>query len=459
MGKNIRVAGRLSDDDFRDDDRLQDGDALSNFKKSDVPVAGRLEDEAPAPTPEGGVSVFDRTGFGSGHSFKTSRAIINPAAKEPLRRWLQCLVDKFLEAGGVITIVPFGKWVKSRPANLGQYDFGRFKPWSAQEGYAENQRETENLEYKRWRDPLPSKQEQWRLVRASKAGDEQAKTRLVQSFQRLILFEADQYHGPPFKERVAEGHLGLFEAIARFDETKGCALSTYARPWIKKRISECAKAWAKGGNSSETRADRYLFSHPDASEDEIVAATKCTLQSARDAIQAARASMEEHYSTTGNYEDDGVTNHGDDLAFVREPNTSDEEGDGAHARQHFHCFSRHQLSPQLLIHNASNWPAPSRPQKQGTASEQREEERLWLEEWRRAMNWREETWRRLMKKYRRPYRPRHYSTKMKLHTRTGRAHKIDQYRLWARRLSNSTLWRAPPCWEQQRRKRRTNYGK
>jgi hypothetical protein len=123
------------------------------------------------------------------------------------------------------------------------------------------------------------------LVRRAQAGDDLARTRLLQFHHRCVLKIAGaKYHGLAFQDRVAAGMLGLNIAIDRFDLNRNCRLRTYAWSYIHKEISEAAKEWCRCGQVGETRADRWLYSHPSATPEEVVAAVNCTLQEAKVAV-------------------------------------------------------------------------------------------------------------------------------------------------------------------------------
>src|SRR5262249_22921734 len=94
------------------------------------------------------------------------------------------------------------------------------------------------------------------------------------------------------------GTVGFLEAVQRFNLRRNRGrLSTYADHWIRKRVREAVKDWSKEGAAGETRQDRWLYSHPNATAEEIVAAIGGELVDAERAI-ARLSSGCEHYDTT-----------------------------------------------------------------------------------------------------------------------------------------------------------------
>ena len=91
--------------------------------------------------------------------------------------------------------------------------------------------------------------------------DRAAAHQLVTSHLRLVAKIAFGYrgYGLPVSDLIAEGNIGMMQAVKRFDPDKGFRLSTYAMWWIKASIQEyILKSWSlvKIGTSS---AQKKLF--------------------------------------------------------------------------------------------------------------------------------------------------------------------------------------------------------
>lgn len=85
---------------------------------------------------------------------------------------------------------------------------------------------------------LLSAAEEQALARAARAGDEQARQRLIECNLRLVVTIARRYinRGLPFLDLVEEGNLGLMHAIEKFDPELGFRFSTYGTWWIRQTI-------------------------------------------------------------------------------------------------------------------------------------------------------------------------------------------------------------------------------
>ena len=93
------------------------------------------------------------------------------------------------------------------------------------------------------------------------SGDVEAAHRLVTSHLRLVAKIAMGYrgYGLPVGELIAEGNVGMMQAVKRFDPDKGFRLATYAMWWIRAAIQEyILRSWSlvKLGT---TAAQKKLF--------------------------------------------------------------------------------------------------------------------------------------------------------------------------------------------------------
>ena len=103
-------------------------------------------------------------------------------------------------------------------------------------------REEEHMLAKRWREHA----------------DRDAVYRLVTSHLRLVTKIARGYRGYelPISELIAEGNIGLLQAVERFAPEKGFRLATYATWWIKAAIQEyILRSWSlvKMGTTANQR--------------------------------------------------------------------------------------------------------------------------------------------------------------------------------------------------------------
>lgn len=87
---------------------------------------------------------------------------------------------------------------------------------------------------------LDFEQEQTLAKRWVDKKDQAAFQKLMESYLRLVVKVALSFrgYGLPLDEMVQEGNIGLMQAIARFDPSKGFRLSTYAMWWIRAQMQE-----------------------------------------------------------------------------------------------------------------------------------------------------------------------------------------------------------------------------
>ena len=86
--------------------------------------------------------------------------------------------------------------------------------------------------------PLLTPAEEVLVARASQAGDEASRHRMINSNLRLVVMIAKRYanRGLPFLDLIEEGNLGLMRAVEKFDPERGFRFSTYATWWIRQSI-------------------------------------------------------------------------------------------------------------------------------------------------------------------------------------------------------------------------------
>ena len=93
-------------------------------------------------------------------------------------------------------------------------------------------------------------------------GDVNAAHKLVTSHLRLVAKIAFKYrgYGLPMGELIAEGNIGMMQAVKRFDPGKGFRLSTYAVWWIRASIQEyILRSWSLVKIGSSAAQKRLFF--------------------------------------------------------------------------------------------------------------------------------------------------------------------------------------------------------
>ena len=89
--------------------------------------------------------------------------------------------------------------------------------------------------------PLLTAEEEQELGKKIKAGDTEAKERLIEANLKLVVSIAKKYLTRTkisFLDLVQEGNVGLIGAVEKWDYTLGYKFSTYAHWWIRQSISK-----------------------------------------------------------------------------------------------------------------------------------------------------------------------------------------------------------------------------
>ncbi|MCX8058709.1 MAG: RNA polymerase sigma factor RpoD/SigA [Spirochaetes bacterium] len=86
--------------------------------------------------------------------------------------------------------------------------------------------------------PLLERDEEERLARLAKEGDLKAKEKLINSNLRFVVSIAKKYQnkGLSMMDLIAEGNVGLLNAIEKFDPDRGYHFISYAVWWIRQAI-------------------------------------------------------------------------------------------------------------------------------------------------------------------------------------------------------------------------------
>ena len=86
--------------------------------------------------------------------------------------------------------------------------------------------------------PLLSPAEELASARATRAGDFEARQKMIQHNLRLVVSIAKHYlnRGLTLADLIEEGNLGLIHALGKFDPERGFRFTTYATWWIRQSI-------------------------------------------------------------------------------------------------------------------------------------------------------------------------------------------------------------------------------
>ncbi len=86
--------------------------------------------------------------------------------------------------------------------------------------------------------PLLSKEQEYEYAVAARNGDEDARSKLIQSNLRFVVNVAKKYQnqGVPLLDLISEGNIGLMNAAERFNPDLGYHFISYAVWWIKQAV-------------------------------------------------------------------------------------------------------------------------------------------------------------------------------------------------------------------------------
>ena len=145
--------------------------------------------------------------------------------------------------------------------------------------------------------PMLGRQEEYMLAkRWREDGDRNAAHRLVTSHLRLVVKIARDYrgYGLPITDVISEGHVGLMQAVERFEPEKGFRFTTYAMWWIKAAIQAyILHSWSlvKMGTTAN---QRKLFFHLRKAKSKIFALDEGDMRPDQVKLIAKRLGVTEH---------------------------------------------------------------------------------------------------------------------------------------------------------------------
>ncbi len=111
--------------------------------------------------------------------------------------------------------------------------------------------------------PILSAEEEYTMAtRWQRDHDTMAAERLVTSHLRLVVSVAYEFknYGIPMSDLIAEGNMGLMQAVKKFDPERGFRLTTYALWWIRAAIYETIlNNWSIVKIGSSSNQKRLFF--------------------------------------------------------------------------------------------------------------------------------------------------------------------------------------------------------
>ncbi|KAI9129098.1 sigma-70 family RNA polymerase sigma factor [Acaryochloris sp. CCMEE 5410] len=149
--------------------------------------------------------------------------------------------------------------------------------------------------------PIPDPEQELELIRKAKRGHETSLSWLMIGHVRLVAKLAKQYAWTldDAQDLIQEGMLGIRHAVRKFDSTKGCKFSTYARGWIRGYIRRfCYKNRPKQLRLPEKKqvhldwVYRLQNQFPDANLEEIAQKANLKLEYIEDLLYWGRSFQE-----------------------------------------------------------------------------------------------------------------------------------------------------------------------
>lgn len=111
--------------------------------------------------------------------------------------------------------------------------------------------------------PILSREEELNLTKKwQESQNSEAADRIINAHLKLVAKIANGYrgYGLPLNDLIAEGNIGMMQAMKHFDPDKGFRLSTYATWWIKASIQEyILQTWSIVKMSSSSTQKKLFF--------------------------------------------------------------------------------------------------------------------------------------------------------------------------------------------------------
>ncbi|MFN7697567.1 MAG: sigma-70 family RNA polymerase sigma factor [Deltaproteobacteria bacterium] len=120
--------------------------------------------------------------------------------------------------------------------------------------------------------PLTLERERALIARA-RTGDARARDELVRGHMRLVIATVRKLRHNADEDLIAEGVLGLLEALDRFDPSYEVRLATYAAPWIRVRAQRHVLTNRRIVGAPDTRAARKVLARIGRVERHLFATT------------------------------------------------------------------------------------------------------------------------------------------------------------------------------------------
>lgn len=111
------------------------------------------------------------------------------------------------------------------------------------------------------------------LITRARQGDERARDELVRGHMRLVIATVRKLRRNADEDLIAEGVLGLLEALERFDPSYEVRLATYAAPWIRVRAQRHVLSNRRIVGAPDTRAARKVLARIGRVERHLFATT------------------------------------------------------------------------------------------------------------------------------------------------------------------------------------------